>query len=384
MADAAAPPAEHPATAHVAPAATAGEATAGGEAVKATETPTETKPADGEEKKKDPEAAAKKRAERLEKLKAGRLARKEAAKAAREAGEPPKPRAKRAAAAPAEGQPAEPAPKLAVLNLPAEAKSSDLKTLFEPHGAILRAEVSNRKDKEHPLGTVLFLTHAEAKAAIAALHGKHKFEGAEEPITVEYSNDSQRLGGTVKSATESVGNVLKAQGYTTGVLRSRDAKDLINRLVLSRRSTPAAELLTAALLVHTKTATAEELVVSGLIRSAGGVQELLKDVPAPVKVARVAKETRAPKAVAEAKSTTKLPFTFDAVVPLLDKLEKDRWNRMAKANLHLNERHRFRFVDILATPGLELWRWMVEDCAITPAEAGTCFSILQHHYGFAK
>lgn len=34
--------------------ATAGEATAGGEAVKATETPTETKPADGEEKKKDP------------------------------------------------------------------------------------------------------------------------------------------------------------------------------------------------------------------------------------------------------------------------------------------------------------------------------------------
>jgi len=42
--------------------------------------------------------------------------------------------------------------------------------------------------------------------------------------------------------------------------------------------------------MHTKTATAVELVVRGLIRSAGGVQALLKDVPAPVKVARVAKE----------------------------------------------------------------------------------------------
>lgn len=43
-----------------------------------------------------------------------------------------------------------------------------------------------------------------------------------------------------------------------------------------------------------------------------------------------------------------MPHSARAVVPLLDKLEKDRWNRMAKANLHLNERHRFRFVDILS------------------------------------
>lgn len=340
--------------------------------------PEETPAAPAEEKKPEkkpreplsPEEAAKRKAERAEKRKEARQKAKQAAKEAKSAG--PK----------AVEIPEGAAPKITVGRIPSGTTAAELKALFEPFGTILRAEVSKRKGRP-TIGTVLFNTIGDVKRAINGLHGKHKFADEEEAVTIQFSKDAKTLGESLKKCTDEVADKLREYKYKPGVLRSKDAKDAINRLVLTKKNVPSGDLITAVVLVQTGTAKVQDLVDAKLITSAASVNQLLQG---EIKTKETAVKAPAAKAVKKEEATpaVKVDKTFDAVVPHLDKMEKDRWNRMAKANLRLNERHRFRFVDILATPSLELWRWMVEDCDMTPAEAGTCFAILQNYYGFSK
>eukprot|EP00668_Euglena_longa_P043940 GGOE01058494.1.p1 GENE.GGOE01058494.1~~GGOE01058494.1.p1 ORF type:complete len:376 (-),score=85.54 GGOE01058494.1:619-1719(-) len=323
-----------------------------------------------------PEERAKRKAERLEKIKEQRKAAREAAKEAKARGEAPPPKPKSNKAAPADVVPPEGgAPKITV-KLPRGFTVAQLKETFEPYGIIIRAEIARGG-----LGIVVFNQNHEVRKAVNALNGKHTFPGLKQPVSIQYAKDSVALGELVKKSTDGVADLIREKGYKPGILGRKEAKELINKLVLGRKKPPTTEVLTAAVLVRTKAAKVEDLV-GKLVESASVVNELLRQVekaqPAqvPVKGEKVQKE--------EVQAAPKPEKTFDAVVPFLDKLEKERWNLMAKANLRFKERHRFRFVDILATPSLELWRWMLEDCDLTAAEAGTCFAILQKYYGYTK
>lgn len=339
-----------------------------------------------------PEEIAQRKALRLERRKTQRKAARQAAKESKAAGLPPKPRAGRlpkVAQQVVDGELVTPdgaIPKITVAKLSEDVTNAGLTELFAPYGTILRAEVSRRRGRP-TIGTVFFNLHSEVKRAFAALNGQHTCEGQTEPISIQYSNDSISLGELLKTLTNEVTECIQKYNYRVAIARSKAAKDILNKMV-ARRRTPTAPYVAAALLVQAEEATAEDLVAASMIPTAAPVGQLLRDeqvdaVAVAAPRARVAKAAAV--AVAAAPPTKVfLDKTFDAAVPMLDKLEKVRWNRMANANLNLPERQRFRFVDILATPGLELWRWMVEDCHCTPAEAGTCFAILQNHYGYAK
>lgn len=345
-------------------------------AAPATEEKPERPPLTAEEKEK-------RKAERAEKRKEARKTARAAAKEAKANGEPKPTKAVKEGDAP-QGA----APKITVARLPEAITTAELKAMFETYGTILRAEVSKRKGRP-TIGTIYFSNHGDVRRAIEALHGKHKCADQEEPVSIQYAKDSKDWGDFLKKTSDSVGEVLSANGFKPTVLRSKDARDFLNRILLSRKKAPANEVLAAGLLVFLGLSTVDDLVKAKLVNSATSVNQLLKDeTPKPfnAKQAASAKGPATKKADAKSNSSpaAKVDKTFDAVVPHLDKLEKERWNRMAKANLKLKERNRFRFVDILATPSLELWRWMVEDCDVTPAEAGTCFSILQNYYGYSK
>jgi len=321
----------------------------------------------------DEEKAERRKAEK-EKRKAKQEAKKEAKK--EEAA-----KLKEAAASGKLEAPEGAAPKLSVAGITAGTTSAAVTDLFNKHGLVLRAEVSKR-NKSKPTATVIFNTHQDVRRAFKALHGKHTIEGASDPISIQYANDSPKWGAVVKETTDGIAECLKKHSYKATILKPNSAKDFINRQIFQCKTVAPTEVLTAALLVMAKDATPADLVSCKMIDSEGPVKSLLRRDEKAVATAPKAEKPEKAEKAAEPPKPKALALTFDAVLEKLDKLERERWNRMARENLKLKERQRFRFGDLLATPALELWRWMAEDCGLWPAEVATCFHILQTHYGY--
>eukprot|EP01102_Stenamoeba_stenopodia_P010890 TRINITY_DN3319_c1_g1_i1.p1 TRINITY_DN3319_c1_g1~~TRINITY_DN3319_c1_g1_i1.p1 ORF type:complete len:366 (-),score=80.96 TRINITY_DN3319_c1_g1_i1:560-1657(-) len=82
--------------------------------------------------------------------------------------------------------------KLFIGMLPKNIEEKQLRDLFEPYGTIEELHVLRGNDSlSKGCGFIKFSTRAEAQLAINDLNGKHKLEGAPQPMVVKYA-DSQK------------------------------------------------------------------------------------------------------------------------------------------------------------------------------------------------